>query len=296
MGIGVNKELIEGEYDLIISIGQVVPHEVIGMANYTKNILIGTGGGDTIHKSHFLGAVCGMENIIGETNTPVRRALNKGYDEFVRDKVNLQFILTVIGKEEDDLVMRGLYIGDDYETYSQACDLSKAINIIHLPRPIKKCIVYLDPEKFTSTWLGNKSIYRTCMAIANQGELIILAPGLETFGEDPDIDRLIRRHGYRGTDKTLQAAKDDPDLANKLSAAGHLIKGTSNGRFTITYCPGDGMTQEEIEGVGFHYTPFQETSHLYQWETLKDGWNIINGEEIFYISNPALGLWKAQLD
>lgn len=294
--IGVNKELIKGNYDLIVSIGQIVPHEVVGMANYTKNVLIGVGGGDTIHKSHFLGAVYGMKNIIGKTDTPVRRALNTGYDKFVRDKVNLQFILTVIGKDQDDIVMRGLYIGDDDDTFVQACELSREVNIYNLTKPIRKCIVYLDPEKFSSTWIGNKAIYRTRLAIENDGELIILAPALHTFGEDKEIDRLIRKYGYRGTEQTLQDVKDNEELANNLSAAAHLIHGTNNGRFTITYCPGNKMTREEIESVGYEYAPYQETADRYQLDSLKEGWNTINGEEIYYVSNPALSFWNANLE
>ena len=108
MQMAVNRELVDGGYDLILSIGQVVPHEVIGMANYTKNIMIGVGGGDTINKSHYLGAVYGMERIMGETETPVRTVLNEGFDRFVRPLVNMHFILTVIGKDAGELVIKGL--------------------------------------------------------------------------------------------------------------------------------------------------------------------------------------------
>lgn len=295
MDVGVNKELINGNYDLIVSIGQIVPHEVIGMANYTKNILVGVGGGDTINKSHFLGAVYGMERIMGETDSPVRKALNTGYDKFVRPKTNIQYILTVIGKEEDELVMRGIYMGDDDETFAEACELSRAVNLDTLKKPIQKCIVYLDPEEFKSTWLGNKSVYRTRKAMATGGELIVLAPALHTFGEDPEIDRLIRKYGYFGTDQTLKDVNENEELANNLSAAAHLIHGTSDGRFTITYCPGPGVSQEEIESVGYQFGNYDEIVSKYNFESLKDGWNTVNGEEIFYISNPALGLWQADL-
>ena len=262
MQVGVNKELIEGNYDLILSIGQIVPHEVIGMANYTKNILVGVGGGDTINKSHYLGAVYGMERIMGETNSPVRAVLNEGFDKYVRPKTNTQFILTVIDKEEDELVMRGVYMGDDDDTFAEACELSRAVNLDNVSKPIQKCVVYLDPEEFTSTWLGNKSIYRTRKAMANGGELIVLAPELHTFGEDPEIDRLIRKYGYLGTDVTLKDVKENEELANNLSAAAHLIHGTSDGRFKITYCPGDQISEEEIVSVGYNYIPFEKAAKV----------------------------------
>ena len=291
MEVAVNKEIFN-DYDLIVSIGQIVPHEVIGMANYTKNIMIGVGGGDTINKSHYLGAVYGMERIMGETDSPVRRALNESYDQFVRPKVNLQFILTVIGKENDELVMRGLFTGNDDKTFEEACELSREVNLDKLDKAIQKCVVYLDPEEFNSTWLGNKSVYRTRKAMATGGELIVLAPELHTFGEDPEIDRLIRKYGYLGTDVTLKDVEDNEDLAGNLSAAAHLIHGTSDGRFTITYCPGEGgVTEEEILKVGFKYQSFADAAKKYDPTKLKDGWNIVDGEEVFYISNPALGLW-----
>ncbi len=295
MNVAINKELVNGNYDLIVSIGQIVPHEVIGMANYTKNVLVGVGGVDTINKSHFLGAVYGMERIMGETMTPVRKALNTGYDRFVRPKLNIQYIHTVISKEKGTLVMRGLYIGNDDEIYSEACALSRKVNLNYLEKPIKKCIVYLDPEEFKSTWLGNKSIYRTRKAMATGGELIVLAPALHTFGEDPEIDRLIRKYGYFGTDRTLKDVKENPELANNLSAAAHLIHGTSDGRFNITYCPGPGVSQKEIESVGYKFGVYNDIVKKYNFDNLKDGWNTVNGEEIFYISNPALGLWQADL-
>ncbi|MCM8535322.1 MAG: lactate racemase domain-containing protein [Lentisphaeraceae bacterium] len=295
MQVAVNKELIEGNYDLVLSIGQIVPHEVIGMANYTKNVMIGIGGGDTINKSHYLGAVYGMERIMGETNSPVRAVLNEGFDKYVRPKTNTQFILTVIGKEDEDLVMRGVYFGDDDETFAEACELSRAVNLDNVSKPIQKCVVYLDPEEFNSTWLGNKSIYRTRKAMANGGELIVLAPDLHTFGEDPEIDRLIRKYGYLGTDQTLKDVEENEELANNLSAAAHLIHGTSDARFNITYCPGKDVTQEEIESVGYKYMSYADAIKKYNYKEMKDGWNTIDGEEIFYISNPALGLWQADL-
>ncbi|MCX7915859.1 MAG: lactate racemase domain-containing protein, partial [Verrucomicrobiae bacterium] len=184
------------EYDLIISVGQLVPHEVVGIANFTKNIMTGVGGSDSINKSHFLGAVYGMERIMGRVDTPVRRLFNYGVLTFLRD-LPIVYVLTVMQKTEAGMVMRGLYVGDDEETYQLGARLSQQVNLDLLEKPLKRVLVYLDPVEFKSTWLGNKAIYRTRMAMANGGELIILAPGLKEFGEDPEIARLIRRYGYR---------------------------------------------------------------------------------------------------
>jgi nickel-dependent lactate racemase len=286
----VNKLLRDGGHDLILSIGQVVPHEVVGMANYNKNIFVGTGGSIGIHRSHFLGAVYGMERMMGRADTPVRRVLNYASDHFAKN-LPIVYVQTVVGKNaQGKLALRGLYIGDDVECFNLAAKLSLEVNFQMLDREIKKAVVFLDPHEFRSTWLGNKSVYRTRMALADGAELIVLAPGVHEFGEDAAIDKLIRKYGYCGTPGTLEAVKEDPALAGNLSAAAHLIHGSSEGRFTIRYCPGH-LTQQEIEGVHFQYGDLAQYTAKYNPDTLKDGWNTVDGEEIFYISNPGLGLW-----
>ena len=288
----VNKLLVEGNFDVIFSIGQVVPHEVVGMANYNKNIFVGTGGVEGINKSHFLGAAYGMEKMMGRANTPVRKVLNYASDNFAKH-LPIIYIQTVIGKDENgSLVVRGLYIGDDYECFKLAAELSLKVNFQMLDKPLKKVVVFLDPSEFKSTWLGNKSIYRTRMAIEDDGELFILAPGLREFGEDPGIDKLIRKYGYVTTPEVLNYVEKNEDLKNNLSAAAHLIHGSSEGRFKITYCPGH-ITKKEIESVNFKYADLDEMLKKYNPGVLKDGYNTMpDGEEIFYISNPALGLWS----
>lgn len=286
----VNKLLRDGGHDLILSIGQVVPHEVVGMANYNKNIFVGTGGSIGIHRSHFLGAVYGMERMMGRADTPVRRVLNYASDNFARN-LPIIYVQTVVGKNaEGKLAVRGLFIGDDAECFEQAAALALKVNFQMLDREIKKAVVFLDPHEFRSTWLGNKSVYRTRMALADGAELIVLAPGVHEFGEDAAIDKLIRRYGYCGTPRTLALVKEDPALAGNLSAAAHLIHGSSEGRFTIRYCPGH-LTKEEIESVHFEYGDLAQMTAKYNPAVLKDGWNRVDGEEIFYISNPGLGLW-----
>ncbi|NPA36141.1 MAG: DUF2088 domain-containing protein [Chlorobi bacterium] len=286
----LNKLIWEGGHDLILSVGQVVPHEVIGMANYNKNIFVGTGGAEGINKSHFVGAAYGMERIMGRADTPVRALLNYASDNFT-SHLPFVYVLTVIGMGEDGkLKTRGLFIGDDAEVFYKASELSLKVNFRMLDKPLEKVVVYLDPSEFKSTWLGNKSIYRTRMALADNAELIILAPGLKEFGEDKEIDRLIRKYGYCGTPATLKYVEENDELKNNLGAAAHLIHGSSEGRFKITYCPGY-LTKEEIESVYFNYAPLNEMIKKYNPEKLKDGFNTVDGEEIFYISNPAVGLW-----
>ncbi len=289
----VNRLLLDPSFDLILSIGQVVPHEVIGMANYTKNIFVGVGGAEGINKSHYIGATYGLERIMGRAKSPVRDVMEYARTHFISE-LPIVYVLTVRAKNEatGEMELKGLFIGDDFECFQKASDLSLETNFIMVDREIKKCLVYLDPEEFKSTWLGNKSIYRTRMALADGAELVVIAPALKEFGEDRTMDTLIRKYGYKGTPHTLEATEKNADLQENLGASAHLIHGSSEGRFTITYCPGPEMSREEIESVGFKYGNLDEVLRRYHPESLVDGWNTMpDGEEIYYISNPALGLW-----
>lgn len=288
--VQLNRQITEGGHDLILSLGQVVPHEVIGMANYNKNLFVGTGGAEGINESHFIGAAYGMERIMGRADNPLRRILNRAEELFCAD-LPIVYLLTVMGRsEEGRLVVRGLFIGDDPECFFQAAQLSAEVNITFVDEPLDRVVVYLDPEKYHSTWLGNKAIYRTRMAMADGGELLVIAPGVSTFGEDPEIDRLIRKHGYRKTAEIMQLVEQDASLRKNLSAAAHLIHGSSEGRFTITYAPGN-LTREEVEGVGYQYAEIKSVLKEFDILALQEGPNDINGQSHFYVSDPAQGLW-----
>ena len=286
----LNKLVWEGGHDAIFSLGQVVPHEVIGMANYNKNLFVGTGGQLGINESHYIGAVYGMERMMGRADTPLRRILNRAEEMFCQD-LPVIYVQTVVGAREDGgTVVRGLYIGDDVDCFEQAAELAKVVNFTRVEEPLKKVVVRLNPKKFHSTWIGNKAIYRTRMAIADDGHLIVLGKGVKTFGEDPEIDRLIRKYGYRTTPEILKAVEENDDLRGNLSAAAHLMHGTSEGRFTVTWCPGD-LTEEQVRGVCYDYADVDEMEAKYPADKMQEGVNVIDGEEVYYISNPALGLW-----
>lgn len=283
--------IVNGKYDAIVSISQIVPHEVVGMAGGNKNLLVGCAGPDTINKSHFLGAVCNMETIMGHIDSPVRQLLNEAEDRFLAG-LPITYILTVRARDEKGaMVTRGLFAGKDRECYQQAARLSQRVNIVKV-KPLKKVVVYLEAGEFKSTWLGNKAIYRTRMAIADGGELLIIAPGLVEFGEAEINDCLIRKYGYRGTPAALKAVAENEELRQNLGAAAHLIHGSSEGRFKIIYAPG-GLSKEEIESVGFQYADLKECLARYKPDKLQDGYHKLESDGFYFISNPAIGLWQA---
>ena len=291
VSVEINRRVMDSKYDLIISPGQVVPHEVIGMSNHAKNLFVGVGGSDMINKSHMVGAVYGMERMMGRDNTPVRKIFDYGMEHFLAERPIL-FVLTVTTAPGGKIRTHGLFLGEGRSCLTEAVKLAQQKNIDFVEHGLKKCVVYLDPGEFKSTWLGNKAVYRTRMAMADGGELIVLAPGVEKFGEDAACDRLIRKYGYRGRLHTLEEFRkpENQDLRDNMGAAAHLIHGSSDGRFSVTYAVRD-ISQAEIAGVGFRPASYDELAQKYNPETLRYGYNTVDGEEIYFIPNPALGLW-----
>lgn len=290
--VEVNEKLIHGGYDLILSVGQVVPHEVVGMANYSKNIFVGIGGRQMINKSHMLSAICGMEKALGVSDTPARKVFDYAQDHFLKD-LPLVYIQTVTTVEDEKVTVNGLYIGSSRKPFEKGVELASKLNICHVERKAKKMVAYLDPSELKTTWVGNKGVYRTRMAVEDGGELILLAPGVKAFGENEEMDQMTRKFGYKGRDYILDLFNKGA-FENKIMSAAHLIQGSSDGRFTITYATKpENLSKEEINSVGYEWMDYNEAATLYNPETLKDGWNILeNGEEIYFVKTPAVGLWK----
>ncbi len=290
VAVEVNRMVIDPAFDLVLSIGQVVPHEVIGMANQAKNLFVGAGGSDMINQSHIIGAVYGMERMMGRDLTPVRKIFDYALEHFLSKKANILWMLTVCTAPDDKIQTHGLFIGQGRKPLEDAVKLAQEKNIDYVETGIKKCVVYLNENEFHSTWLGNKSVYRTRMAIADGGELIVLAPAVDKFGEDKTHDALILKYGYKGRIHTLELLNANEDLQANMGVAAHLIHGSSDGRFSITYAVRD-ISQKEIEDAGFKAASYDEMVKKYDPAKLKYGYNTVDGEEIFYIPNPALGLW-----
>ena len=293
MPLVLNRTLMEEPWDLIINVGHVVPHEVLGFANHNKNYFIGLAGKELICASHMAAACCGIENNVGTLTTPVRACFDKAEDDFLGDLPDLYVQIVMARNEEDELVHTGLYVGDDLDTYLDAARQSRAENITVLDEPLTKVVCVMQADEFHSTWVANKAIYRTRMALADGGELVVIAPGLKRFGEQEEVDRLIRKYGYVGTPKVMQQYAQNADMQDLAHATAHLIHGSSEGRFTVIYAPGH-MTREEIEGVNFQYADLNETLAKYPPDKLREGFNEVDGERIFFIPTPSAGLWATR--
>jgi nickel-dependent lactate racemase len=291
--ISINRTVMEGGWDLIINVGHVVPHEVLGFANHNKNYFIGLGGKDTICASHMAAASYGIENNLGSLVTPLRHCYNKAESEFLGHLPDVYIQVVMAYNKDGELGHTGFYCGDDLDTYLLAAKQSMSENISIVP-PLKKVVAIMQGDEFFSTWVANKAVYRTRKAMADDGELIIIAPGLKRFGEQDEVEQIIRKYGYSGTKKVMKYWKENEDLQDLTHATAHLIHGSSEGRFKITYAPGH-LSKEEIESVNFSYLDYNEAMELYSPAKLKNGFNTLsNGEEIYFISTPSAGLWTTK--
>jgi nickel-dependent lactate racemase len=291
--IWLNDKLMQEKWDWIINIGHVVPHEVLGFANHNKNYFIGLGGKDLICASHMAAACCGIENNLGNLLTPVRQCFNKAEEDFLGHLPDFYVQVVLARNAAGELAHTGVFVGDDLETYLSAARQSREQNINVFDKPLKKVVCVMQGDEFFSTWVANKAVYRTRMALADDGELIILAPGLKRFGEQPEVDTFIRKYGYCGTPKVMDMYKKNADMQDLAHATAHLIHGSSEGRFRITYAPGH-VGQADVEQVNFQYADLNEMLKKYPIDQLKEGFNTINGEEIYFIPTPSAGLWATR--
>lgn len=292
--IDLNTKLMSEPWDLVINIGHVVPHEVLGFANHNKNYFIGLGGKETICASHIAAAVYGIENNLGTLVTPLRACYNWAEQKYLGHLPDVYLQIVMRRDAEEKLVTSGIYVGDDLDTYLAAARASRAQNVMTFDRPVPKIVAVMQADEFRSTWVANKAVYRTRMALADGGELLVIAPGLERFGEQPEVDALIRKYGYTGTERILRLYRTEKDLQEIAHGTAHLIHGSSEGRFTIRYAPGH-LSRKEIEGVGYEYADLGEALTRYAPEHMAEGWNTMpDGEEVFYISTPSAGLWATK--
>lgn len=292
--VDLNTMLMTEKWDLIINIGHVVPHEVLGFANHNKNYFIGVAGKETICAAHLAAATYGIENNLGQLITPLRACFNYAEDHFLQHLPDVYLQVVLQRDPGNKLVHSGVYVGDDLETYLMAARRSREQNVTVFDEPVKKIVAVMQADEFRSTWVANKAVYRTRLAMADGGELLIIAPGLERFGEQDDVDLLIRKYGYCGTPMALEQYKKNGDLQDLAHGTAHLMHGSSEGRFTIRYAPGQ-ISQADMEKVHFQYADLQETLKRYPPEKMKEGWNTMpDGETVYFISTPSAGLWATR--
>jgi nickel-dependent lactate racemase len=294
--IEIDRALLDPSVDLILSLSQVVPHEVVGLSGHAKNLLVGAGGPSMVNVSHYLGALVGIEEVLGRIATLPRELLERAMDRAMRSLRRVSYLHVVVGADPDRPTRRtpiGWYGGEDRAPFRLAARHAQRENITVLQEPVDRAVVFVDPQVYQSTWLANKAIYRTRMAIRDGGELIVVAPGVSHFGEDSKADALIRRIGYRGRDYALGRMAVDPELAGERSVVAHSLHGSSEGRFTIAYAATQ-LTKDELQSVGFEAAPVDRWSRYFFGDTHPMGVHEIEGVTTLFVDDPGQGLWMSR--
>ncbi|QDS97199.1 lactate racemase domain-containing protein [Adhaeretor mobilis] len=295
--VQVNRNLVEGNYDQVFSIGQVVPHEVMGFANYDKNVFIGAGGKNFIDTSHWISALCGIDNVLGKIDSAPRQLLDAASALAKRDPrfPSVHYLLTVRGQSSaGDIGTHDFFCGTSKETFYRAAKLSLRENCHASNQPYQQVIVRLNEKKYRSFWLSNKAIYRTRRAIATGGTIHVIAPGLDRLGENEIQSKLIGKYGYCGTQGVKQILQIDPEMQANVGVAAHLIHGSTENRFHVRYYThhssellsacrfADGQLGYSLEDI--------ETAHE-RFSELTVGESFNADQRRLVIDDPGLGLW-----
>ena len=254
--VSLNKLLATGIYDTILVFGATVPHEVAGFAGGAKYFFPGVAGPELTHTTHWLGALAGIENIIGRVDTPTRRLIEAATDLIAARIISLN---TVISRTSDDeLVTYALFTGDIREAFRRAAEVSRKVHIRYTGRKYKKVVALLDPH-YDELWVGGKASYKLGAIIEEGGELIIYAPHLtklsETHGE------LIEKYGYAPLESVRDMLGVSQELRENLCIAAHLAhvayagrvdeRGNVVPRYSITMATG--LDEETCRRVNLGY-------------------------------------------
>lgn len=222
--VSINKLLAPGIYDTVLVFGATVPHEVAGFAGGAKYFFPGVAGPELTHTTHWLGALAGIENIIGQVETPTRRLIEAAADLIPARIISLN---TVGSRIDGALVTYALFTGDIKEAFRRAAAVSRQVHIRYTGRKYKRVIALLDPH-YDELWVGGKASYKLGAIIEEGGELIIYAPHLtklsETHGE------LIEKYGYAPLESVRDMLGVSQELRENLCIAAHLAHVAYAGR------------------------------------------------------------------
>ena len=222
--VSINKLLAPGIYDSVLVFGATVPHEVAGFAGGAKYFFPGVAGPELTHTTHWLGALAGIENIIGQVETPTRRLIEAAADLIPARIISLN---TVVSRNEGALVTYALFAGDIKDAFRRAAEVSRQVHIRYTGRKYKRVIALLDPH-YDELWVGGKASYKLGGIIEEGGELIIYAPHLtklsETHGE------LIEKYGYAPLESVRDMLGVSEELRENLCIAAHLAHVAYAGR------------------------------------------------------------------
>jgi nickel-dependent lactate racemase len=217
VSVSINKLLAPGVYDVVVVFGATVPHEVAGFAGGAKYFFPGVSGPELTHTTHWLGALAGIENIIGEVETPTRKLIEAAADLIPARVISLN---SVVSRDANgELVTYALFTGDFRDAFRRAAEVSRQVHIRYTGRKYQTVVALLDPH-YDEMWVGGKASYKLGAIVEDGGELIIYAPHLTKISETHGA--LIEKYGYAPLEVVRDMLGASAELRENLCIAAHL--------------------------------------------------------------------------
>src|SRR5215203_2404323 len=214
--VSINKLLEPENYDTVLVFGATVPHEVAGFAGGAKYFFPGVAGPELTHTTHWLGALAGIENIIGQVETPTRHLIEAAA-AFVPTPVIA--LTTVSTRDQSGFKTRALFAGDLRGTVRRAAEVSQQVHVRYTGRRYKRVVALLD-DHYDELWVGGKASYKLGGIIERGGELIIYAPHLSAISATHGA--LIEKYGYAPLERVRDMVEGSDELRANLCVAAHL--------------------------------------------------------------------------
>ena len=223
--VTINRLLSAGVYDTVLVFGATVPHEVAGFAGGAKYFFPGVAGPELTHTTHWLGALAGIENTIGQVETPTRKLIEAAVELVPARIVSLN---TVVSRGDDGkLITYALFAGDIQDAFRRAAAVSREVHIRYTGRKYKRVIALLDPH-YDELWVGGKASYKLGAVVEDGGELIIVGPHLNKLSETHGA--LIEKYGYAPLEVVRDMLGVSQELRENLCIAAHLAHVAYAGR------------------------------------------------------------------
>lgn len=209
----INKRILD--YDHLIVLGPVFPHEIAGFSGGSKYFFPGISGQEIIDVTHWLGALIGNMNVIGRKDTAVRRIIDEAAKKIPKPVHCVSFVV-----HHGRLVE--LYVGSVFESWRQAVELSAKLHIVRKPRTFQRVLAQA-PTMYEDLWTGGKCVYKTEGVVEDSGEIVIFAPHIDSLSYTHG--HLLEKIGYHTSEYFMRNMKMYSKIPRSVMAVSAYIKG-----------------------------------------------------------------------
>jgi nickel-dependent lactate racemase len=212
--VSINKRILD--YDLLLVVGPVFPHEVVGFSGGNKYFFPGIAGADVINSTHWLGALITNIKVNGVKETPIRKAIDFAASFIPNEKKAFCFVATHDG-------LKGLFFGSPKQAWSEAADLSAKVHVVYSDRTYRK-VIGIAPRMYDDLWVAGKVMYKLESIVEDGGELVIYAPNISEVSYTHG--KMIEQVGYHVRDYFLKQMYRFQDIPKAVLAHSTHVRGT----------------------------------------------------------------------